>query len=263
MSLFTIQIMDANGVEKACDSAEGFASLVYRKAYQEGDVLQIRTTVRDIYVRLQLDDAMGENIVYLTGDISYPIPSALNRTNLSPKAFSGQLHYLFVRELQPEEIKQYRNQARNIYDKRNSANMYPHICANVESRGEAKFAASNTIDGVCENRCHGVWPYQSWGIDRRDDACLMIDFGHEIEVNRIVFFIRADFPHDNWWKQVTVTFSDGTSVIWKLEKTRFQQTLSFPSKTIHYVRFSELIKSDDPSPFPSLTQVEVYGRALQ
>ena len=30
-------------------------------------------------------------------------------------------------------------------------------------------------------------------------------------------------------------------------------------KGITWVRLEELIKADDPSPFPALTQIEVYG----
>lgn len=40
---------------------------------------------------------------------------------------------------------------------------------------------------------------------RRNDC----GFRTEVEIDRIILYIRADFPHDNWWKKVTVTFSDG------------------------------------------------------
>ena len=44
--------------------------------------------------------------------------------------------------------------------------------ANVETRGEAVFAARNAIDGIYENDAHGIWPYQSWGINRDPNAAL-------------------------------------------------------------------------------------------
>lgn len=88
----------------------------------------------------------------------------------------------------------------------------------METRGESVFAARNAIDGVCENRSHGEWPYESWGINMQDDAEMTVEFGQEVVTDRIVLYTRADFPHDNWWTQVTLTFSDGTDIKWKLEK---------------------------------------------
>ena len=118
-------------------------------------------------------------------------------------------------------------------------------------------------DGMCENRLHGIWPYQSWGINRQEDAEITIDFGRFIEADRITIFTRADFPHDNWWTEITVSFSDGTSIDWKLQdKYRFEQTLAFKKKYIAWIKLSNLIKADDPSPFPALSQLEVYGRVV-
>ena len=133
----------------------------------------------------------------------------------------------------------------------------------METRGEAKFFACNAIDGMCENRSHGIWPYQSWGINRQEDAEITIDFGRMIETDKIVIFTRADFPHDNWWTQITVSFSDGTSMDWKLQDHyRFAQTLKFEKKNVSWVKLGNLLKADDPSPFPALSQIEVYGKDL-
>jgi hypothetical protein len=37
------------------------------------------------------------------------------------------------------------------------------------------------------------------------------------------------------------------------------QSISFPAKEIQWLELSELIKADDPSPFPALTQIQVWG----
>ena len=123
----------------------------------------------------------------------------------------------------------------------------------------AVFFACNAIDGICENRNHGVWPYQSWGINRQADAEIVIDFGRVVRADKAVLFTRADFPHDSWWTEVSLTFSDGTSLVWELEKNRFGQELRFESKYITWVKLEKLVKADDPSPFPALTQLEIYG----
>lgn len=259
MAVFTIKVVDAADNVKFTDSAENFASLVVNGAYQPGDQILVSSSEKNLNVWLQLDDALGAELVYLTGDIRYKVPFAEKRNNISPKAFSGERHYLYVRTPLREEAAQYRNLAKNVCDQHGIENLYPHATANVETRGEAVFFASNAIDGVRENRSHGLWPYASWGINQQDDAALTIDFGRPIITDRIILVTRADFPHDNWWTQVTLTFSDGSSIDWPLEKSRFAQELRFDPKRISWVRLSNLIKADDPSPFPALTQLEVYG----
>lgn len=151
----------------------------------------------------------------------------------------------------------------NVYDQHGETNCYPHATANVETRGESVFATHNAIDGVCENRSHGEWPYESWGINRQKDAQMSVDFGHEVETDKIVLYTRADFPHDSWWKQVTLSFSDGTSITWDLEKSSLPHVLEFEKKRITWVRLGNLIKADDPSPFPALSQIEVYGTIVE
>ena len=263
MAVLTMKIIDALGNIKCQDSSEGIASLVYKGIYEPGDHIQVEITEKNIHVWLQLDDALGRDLVYLTDDISYRVPFAEKKTNITPKAFAGELHYLYVRQALPEEVNAYRNLARNVCDQHDIKNLYPHASANVETRGEAKFFACNAIDGMCENRSHGIWPYQSWGINRQEDAEITVDFGRFIETDRIVLFTRADFPHDNWWKQITVSFSDGTTIDWKLQDMcRYEQVLHFEKKCIAWLKLSNLKKADDPSPFPALSQLEVYGRVV-
>lgn len=263
MAVFTLKVLDANGNTKFEDSGNDMVTMVVRGEYEEGDRISLQTSEQNIHVWLQIDDALGSNLVYLTGDVEYVIPFHEKRSNISPKAFSGNLHYLYVRSALEEEIGQYRNQALNVCDQHSIMNVYPHATANVETRGEAVFFACNAIDGVCENRSHGCWPYQSWGINRQDDAALKIDFGRMIEADKAIMFTRADFPHDNWWTQVTLTFSDGSSIDWQLEKSRFAHVISFEKKKITWVEISKLIKADDPSPFPALTQLEIYGTVVK
>ena len=263
MAFFSIKVLDAKGNTKFVECAENMARIVATSEYQEGDRIMVESSEKNIHVWLQLDDALGANLVYLTGDIFYTIPFGEKKNNMSPKAFSGNVHYLYVRTALEEEVHAYRNQALNVCDQHSIQNMYPHASANVETRGETVFVAPNAIDGCCANDSHGRWPYQSWGINRQPDAALKIDFGREIETDRAVIFTRADFPHDNWWTQVTLTFSDGSSLDWALEKSRFSQEITYEKKKITWVEISKLIKADDPSPFPALTQLEIYGTVVK
>ena len=260
---FTLKVLDKDGNTKCADSGEGAASLVVRGEYEEGDKLLLETSEKNIHVWLQLDDALGASFMYITDNVEYRIPFNEQRINLSPKVFSGSIHYMWVRLAREDELSQYRNLALNVNDQHDPVTAYPHASANVETRGESVFAAKNAIDGVCENRSHGAWPYESWGINMQDDACFKLDFGRMVETDKIVLYTRADFPHDNWWTQVALTFSDGSSIDWKLEKSRFGHVLEFDKKQISSLELSHLIKADDPSPFPALSQIEVYGTVLK
>lgn len=188
-------------------------------------------------------------IWYVCGRISY-----------SPKVFSGERHYLYAEAAREDEIVAYRNLALNPADQHCDVTFFPHATANVETRGEAAFAAKNAIDGVRANLSHGEWPYESWGINRQEDAAMRIDFGRTIRTDRVVLYTRSDFPHDNWWVQVTLKFSDGSSLDFPLEKSARGHELTFPEREIQWIELCNLIKADDPSPFPALSQIEVYGR---
>ena len=104
-----------------------------------------------------------------------------------------------------------------------------------------------------------LWPYGSWGINQRKDAVWRLEFGREVEINKLRIYLRADFPHDNWWKQVTVHFSDGSLLEWRLMKTSRGQSLEIEKRTVEWLQLENLIQSEEPSPFPALTQLEVYG----
>lgn len=258
MSYFSIKIIDSAGNVKFSDSAEDFASLVVREAYIEGDRILVEVSEKG-FVQLQLDEVLGESLVYLTESICYSVPFGERRYNLPPKAFDGTLHYLSVRSAEPELIGSYRNLALNRCDQHGIRGMYPHASANVETRGESVFFAGNAIDGVLENRGHGCWPFASWGINRQADAELTVDFGREVSINKVAVTIRADFPHDSWWKQATLRFSDGSEERLPLEKTRFRQVFCIEKRRAAWVKFGSCVKAADPSPFPALTQLEVYG----
>lgn len=258
--MLSINIVNGDRV-KASKQRDGEVNLVFKEEYEVGDQIHILFDKIHTHYIIQLDDAIGPCFVYINDShLIYDIPFGEKKVCYSPKSFYGNCHIISVRYATIEEMKQYKNLCLNKYDQ-NQSNVvcYPHAMANVETRGESVFAAKNAINGNCLNESHGVWPYESWGINRDDNAKIKVEFGRFVHVDKLVMYTRADFPHDNWWVNVRVTFSDSSSLIWSLEKTDKAQSLKFPSKKIEWVELSNLIKSDDPSPFPALTQLEAYG----
>lgn len=256
--MFTLKVV-RNGQALKCETGEYRADLVFEGEYEPGDKITLTSDKYPVDIVLQVDDALKESVCLLTGDFEFEIPFLEKRTSYSKKVFTGDCHYMYVRLAEEFEVYQYKNLALNANDQHGDTHLFPHAYANVETRGEAVFAARNAIDGVCENRSHGNWPYESWGINRRDDAAMTVDFGREVLIDKIVLYTRADFPHDNWWESVTFNFSDGSSYTAKLTKSYDRHVIELDKRVVTWVTFTDLIKADDPSPFPALTQMEVYG----
>lgn len=243
--------------------AEGEGVLCYEPAYQPGDVLELEVPQPGYYV-ICLDDAMGEELVFFRDTVfQLAVPFEEAHISYSPRAFAGEMHYLSARAALKEEINAPRNLTRNRYDHHDNTGAFPHAWANVETRGESVFAARNAIDGIVFPTCHGRYPFESWGINRDPNACWELDFGRPIQADTLVLTTRADFPHDAWWTQARLTLSTGEERILSLQKTAFGQHFDLHGVTITGLKLDQLIKADDPSPFPALTQVEVFGRNFE
>lgn len=257
-------ILDRHDETKASAEGDNFLNFVWEGEYEEGDRIRIHVDDTGCFYVIRIDDTMDEALVYVTKeDILYPVPFEEKKTSYNPKSFTGERHYLSIRKAEDTESFSYRNLAKNVMDQHGEPGVYPHASANVETRGEAVFAARNAIDGVLANESHGNWPYESWGINRQDDAEITLEFGRPVDFDRIVLYTRADFPHDNWWVRGTLTFSDGTTEVVEMEKSYLPHVFAITRKNITWVKLGELVKADDPSPFPALTQIEVYGTVVK
>lgn len=259
MENLCLKIMNKNMEALAVARGEDEVNLVYAGEYQDGDIIILEVSEGCHYVWLQWDDAAGKSLIYITGNVTYRIPFGDRRVNLSPRAFTGGKHLLTAKLAKDFEINYYRNMAYNVCDQHEIEHLYPHATANVETRGEAVFAAQNAIDGITVSNCHGEWPYQSWGINRQEDARIRIDFGREILADTVVIYLRTDFPHDNWWQQVSLEFSDGSRMDVALQRMEGAQKISIGNKKITWLEMCDMKKSAEISPFPALTQIEVYG----
>lgn len=242
--------------------------MVHQGEYEPGDKIVFTTDTFPAFYVIRVDGAMDEAYVYLTGKrVEYAVPFEkgnpfkMDKISYCLGSFIGERHYITMRMAREQENRYYRNLAKNVMDQHENQGCYPHVHANVETQGPIAplFAARNVIDGILANTSHWPWPFQSWGIDRRDDAEITLEFGRPIDMEELRLCIRADFPHDNWWVQAKVAFSDGTDVQLKLEKCIKPQVFVIQKKGITWLKLGEFIKADDPSPFPALRQIEVYG----
>ncbi len=256
-----LKVLDASGHTLLTCAAGQRVSVVHTAAYNPGDRIALEVNNPGRYCWIQFEDTMPEALVYIRKrEIGLRIPFAEQAITYSPKSFSGSRHVIRARLATPEEIAARRNLAFNPYDQHGDTGFYPHASANVETRGEAVFAARNAIDGVFENSSHGEYPYQSWGINRDPNAALTLDFGRPVTIDELRLTLRADYPHDNYWTRATVEFSDGTRTVLSLTNSPLPQSFVLDEpRTVTSLVLKELIQAEGPSPFPALTQIEAWG----
>lgn len=229
--------------------------------YQIGDVIELEATNDNPFVWVQVDEAIEPSLIYVKDNKwSYEVILEESlRLAYSPKIFTGDIHYIRAWFATESEIKIYRNLSRNAHDQKEFSGAYPHAFANVETRNDSTFFARNAIDGVLANEDHGPYPYQSWGINQRKDAEITIDFGREVKVDKVALVLRGDYPHDSFWTQVTLEFSNGETHKLQTDNRLGRQIFDFDETVTTSVKLKDLIKNEDESPFPALTQLEVYG----
>lgn len=238
-----------------------YPRLAFRLEYEEGDVILVESDRAGIWLHIRLDDTMDEALVYMSESrFEYKIPFDKQKVGHNPRNFTGDLHLVSARVASEEEAYSKRVLSFNPYDSHENTAVFPHAYANVETRGEAVFAARNAIDGMHANLGHGPWPFQSWGINRDPEAAMTVDFGMPVLLDEIRICLRCDFPHDAYWNQVDIVFDDSIRETLVLEKSDLPQIFRLTSPIeCKSVRIEKLIKEEDPSPFPALTQIEYIG----
>lgn len=256
----TLNIYSADGALRHQSVGENHCELLWTGSYEPGDYIRM-DAAPGTFARIQLDLLIKPAFVYLQdGTFTFEIPFGRAKEPYPQEAFTGLNHQLTVEAAAPPAGSYLISE--NSLDIRGESRVFPHCTASVETRGESVFAARNTIDGLLVTQGHGFFPYTSWGEGEDADAHIDIFFGRKILAEEVQIFLRSDFPHDNYWKEGLLTFSDGSSLPITLQKTGKCQSIFLPEPLeTEWVRLSHLKKDPaDPSPFPALTQWRVMGR---
>jgi hypothetical protein len=271
-----ISVQDRNGIEIAGSGADvseastSSASLAFDHEYQPGDRIVLRGPQR---IAVRFDQKFSECLLYLSdsplGKFDYEVPfgRAEEQTGsaYAPDSFAGESHRVTARVLSRSERTSYRNLALNPCDSLQPEGKpvlaFPHSSTNSFARNLFDFAARNAIDGVEQNGHHGVWPYQSWGPEQRMDLWWRLDFGRPVELDKIRLMIRADFPHDSYWKSTVVEFSDGSQLPIRITSSAELQDFNFPKRRVSWFRITRLVP-EDPTKWCSFVEVEAWGDDL-
>lgn len=239
--------------------------LIYDKPYSEGDKIVINSDKE--FLSLKLSEKLAESIVYVPGKLfEYKIPFGEKLVAYDEGTWNGAKNRITAYETPEEEIYKTRNIALNSTALRYEERYFPYAKANYVTRDEAWFEERNSIDGVVCTKGHGPYPFQSYAGGAREDIEYYLHFGRNVEIEKIIFYLRADFKddHDTYWKSLNIEFDDGEKTPVNFVKSADAQeyVLKMPkiTKSIHLTNFKQ---AAFPLSWAALTQIEVIGKYIK
>lgn len=255
-----------SGAKSYETTGNGIAQLVIGK-FNSGDTLTVKLPSGEKYLALSLSSRMGEALIYCPdGTFTYTVPSLTSSYPNTMNPNKGVVYpdnVIYARIVSEKELTKEHNLALNPYDLTDADGSYPHASSNNVYQTNAEWAARNAIDGFTSNDGHGTYPYQSWApsSDISSDDYFMIDFGREVTVNELLITIRADFPHDSYFTDCTVTFSDGTTMALSLTNSAAEQSFDVGGIKTTSVKLSGFVveKNGATTEYAALTEVACMG----
>ncbi len=266
ITILNLKLLAENGDVKFKAYGESIDTR-YSGEYEPGDKWRIELSDGE-FVMMQLDSTLAPSIVYVPdGTFEFKIPfDHERRACYGTEAFFGDDHRVICSEPSETEIYGEREISLNSHDRHNIPKYFPHAVANFVTREDPCFFERNAIDGVTDNNGHGVYPFHSWGGGLREDLEYEVHFGTDAEVSRVTVFLRADFPHDTYWKEAELEFSDGSKVHIDLQGVGEGQTFEFEPRVTEFVRlagFRQQRLEDGSLSFAALSQIQIYGKYIK
>jgi rhamnogalacturonyl hydrolase YesR len=154
----------------------------------------------------------------------------------------------------------YRNVALNPADTTNREPVsFPHATSNSEYN-QHEFAARCAIDGSRRN--DDVHRSGSWGPQKETNIWWRLDFGRPVEIDKVTLFLRAGWkpenvPHDSYWQEATIEFSDGSAEKLALKQVATGQEFSFAKRTVSWLVLKDLMPAEDK--WCALCEFEAWG----
>lgn len=255
-------LKDINNSEKIVFQGESI-DVFYDEYYKENETFVV--SCDEDFLMVSFDESQKPSIIYVPEcNFTFTVPLGKAIAAYDKTSWEKKGHRIIISPVTDDVAYETRNIAMNSSDFADNKKTFPHAHANLVTRNDPVFEAKNAIDGICENIGHGPYPYHSWAAGAREDMVYTIDFGCEVEVGKIVFYLRADFPHDTYWKSLNVKFSDGEKTEATFQKTADGQMLLLdePKRTtsITLVDFKQI---SEPLSWAALTQIEVFGKYIK
>jgi hypothetical protein len=259
-----IALIDANG-KTVKESTSG--KLELDRKYKKGDRIVVSGAEN---MAIKVDEHYAEALLFSpkkTADFLiplWPVGKYAKRYPHPPKAFGGAKHVITARAATAKEVGAYRNLAVNPMDPRGKSPAYPHASSNSEWGEAAVFSAKTAIDGFVEaTGDHHSWPRQSWGPylpgGKHPAPELTVDFGREVEIDKIVIVGRNNKRQGGYWKEATVEFSDGTKETIKPKYNGDRQEFKIKKRVVTSLKFTTLVPNI-PKKYAAFVEVEAWGK---
>jgi hypothetical protein len=267
VSLVLQNASGAVSAEQHAATSKGPVTLQPGRELQPGDSI-IATGPQ--WITLQIGKDVAPCSIYLSAEahqrFEFPIPFGTGEQHTgsaySPDAFTGTSQVITATPVSKADRRTRRNLALNPCDQRtDTPTAFPHASTNSVSREAYNFDARNAIDGVTRNGHHGEWPYQSWGPLIKDDIWWQLDFGRDVKLDTLRLMLRTDFPHDSYWKNALVEFSDGTTLPLAMTGDSGFQDFHFPARNVRSFRLTRLVSAEPH--WSGLMEVEAWGSDLR
>ena len=262
--MIKLRITDKSGKILAEEISSEIIDYVYEGEFAPGDKIRISSDYSQYFV-VKYDENLAESIVYCPDKgFSYDVCKNYSGICFPKETFEGTSHRIYARIPSDEEIYSERIVSLNSHDINTAKGVYPHATANYVTRGNPCFFERNAICGDFNTEGHGNYPYQSWAGGARYDLEYYLDFGTEVELSKLEFFLRADFPHDTYWKSIDVITDDGSEFTANFEMSGKGQELAFDepvvTRTLHLTKFTQV---SEPLSWAALTQIQAYGKYIK
>ncbi len=131
---------------------------------------------------------------------------------------------------------------------------YPRATSNSHNRYRPEFSPSHAVDGK-----RGTDRY--WRPARRTDLWFMLEFGREVETERVVIVLHQNQGQDRTWTNAALEFSNGTKLPIELKNTSEPQEFSFANQACTWVKLVDL-RERFPLVDNGIVEFEVYGKDL-
>ena len=131
---------------------------------------------------------------------------------------------------------------------------YPRVTANSHYRYRPEFSPNHAIEG---QRASG----RSWRPARRTDVWFLVEFGREVEAERVIITLHRHDGQEKTWTGATLEFSSGERVAIQLCNTSQPQEFPFAKQRCAWVKlvdFQECFPLGDNG----IREFEVYGKDL-
>jgi hypothetical protein len=131
---------------------------------------------------------------------------------------------------------------------------YPRVTSNSHYRYRPEFSPNGAIDGQRS-------PEKYWRPARRTDLWLMVEFGREVETDRIVIVLHRHEGQQKTWTGTTLEFSNGERLAIELKSTPEPQEFTFPKQNCTWVKLVDF-QEQFPLGDNGIAEFEVFGKDL-